>query len=309
MIDLHCDALLLADSEGRLKGQVTVEKLKRGGALAQCFAVFLPPARACSYEAFLDRVSCYRRLLARESALAPARSAEELFKNKERKKISAILTVEGAGFLKGREAGWEELFSLGVRMTSLTWNHPNYLGFPCSEDPQRDALGLTKAGEEAVERMQALGILLDVSHLSRGGFARAAEILRAPFVASHSCCYELCPHPRNLRDDQLRLLGERGGVMGLNYYAPFLRRGGEEAALGDLLAHARHVVRVAGIEALALGSDFDGIDRPVFFGDWAGIGIWREALIKEFGSEGAERICVRNFLRVWKEAERSVGSC
>ncbi len=307
VIDLHCDALSLADENGVLRGQVTVEKMKRGGALAQCFAVFVPPDQEQSaYGNYLAAVSRFYKLLEREKKeLSLALSPEDVLNNEKNGKISAVLTVEGAAFLEGRERGLEEAYALGVRMLSLTWNHPNFLGFPCSLEEREDALGLTRAGEETVEKMQELGILLDVSHLSRGGFERVARLCRKPFLASHSCCYALCPHPRNLRDDQLRLLGETGGVVGLNYYSRFLRPGASQSQIADLLTHARHIVNVAGIEALALGSDFDGIDTPVSFGDWAGMEEWTRALSREFSPREAEKICRENFLRLWKEAGRA----
>ena len=101
-------------------------------------------------------------------------------------------------------------------------------------------------------------MMVDVSHLSDGGFWDVADILSTPFVASHSNCRALCPHPRSLTDKMLRTLSDHGGVVGLNFCPAFLD-GTEKSTVSAMLAHLRHMIRVGGIDCVALGTDFDGI--------------------------------------------------
>ena len=110
-----------------------------------------------------------------------------------------------------------------------------------------------------IEQMNDKGMIIDVSHLSDGGFWDCIRYSRAPIAASHSNARMLCRHPRNLTDEMLRALGEKGGVAGVNFYSPFLREKGR-AQLSDLVLHIRHMVNCAGEDAVALGSDFDGFD-------------------------------------------------
>ncbi len=114
--------------------------------------------------------------------------------------------------------------------------------------------GLTTLGEEAVAEMERLGMLVDVSHLSSAGFDHVAGISTRPFVATHSSCHALCPHPRNLTDDQLRDVADSGGVVGINSFGGFLST--DEPSLDDYLAHIEHAVAVAGPVAVGLGCDF-----------------------------------------------------
>ena len=115
------------------------------------------------------------------------------------------------------------LYDRGVRMIALTWNYENSIGFPNSADPELHASN-SPFGFEVVERMGELGMIVDVSHLSEGGFFDVAEAVKGPFAASHSCARALCGHSRNLTDRQLRVLGDHGGVCGVNFYSSFSHR-------------------------------------------------------------------------------------
>ncbi len=308
VLDLHCDALSRLDRNGELTGEVSVEKMCRGGALGQCFAIFgdwrALAENGGAYSFYCEGIKKYKNMLCRYGdRLAPALCPTEVEKNASEGKISAVLTVEGGEFLEGKLSRVEEAYREGVRMITLTWNYPNALGFPNADDPFLDSLPLTEFGSRAVETMQALGILVDLSHLNQGGFFHAASLCKKPFVCSHSCCRSLCAHRRNLTDDQLRRIGRTGSVVGLNYYSRFLRENGEISYLEDLLAHAFYIVNTAGEDALALGSDFDGRDTPLEFGDWEGVPRLMDALTKRFGASVAEKIGKGNFLRVWREAQ------
>ncbi len=193
-----------------------------------------------------------------------------------------------------------ELYADGVRMMSLTWNYENCMGFPQSDDPEVMQKGLKPFGIEAIRYMADLGIVVDVSHLSRGGFYDVAKHAKAPFIASHSCADALCACGRNLTDDQLRMLGDQGGVCGVNYYSKFLKPTEEVSRIGDIVEHMVYIKNKAGIDAVAMGSDFDGIECELEYKDYAGMPLIVEAMSKVFSDDEIDKICAGNALRVFK---------
>ena len=166
--------------------------------------------------------------------------------------------------------------------------------------------GLTEKGREFVAEMERLGMIPDVSHLSDAGFYDVLEVTRKPFVASHSNARSVCRCTRNLSDEMIRRLAERGGCMGLNFCADFLREVpvGEEnpGTIGDIVRHARHIVSVGGMEVLGLGSDFDGIDTHAELpGVQAMDRLW-DALHKAgFRESDIDKIFYENVLRVYRD--------
>lgn len=296
IFDLHCDSLL-AD----LKGSVTLDKLVKAKAAGQCFAVFINKARVKDQWAFFEeKRAVLLKALEENGGVSLTLTPGEAKNNLENKKVSAVLTLEDADLVGGSAEGFDRLYAEGVRMASLIWNYPNCIGYPNSDDPSSDALTLTDFGRTAVEKMNALGMIIDVSHLNRGGFWDVTEISKKPVAASHSCCDALRRHSRNLDDAQLRRLGETGGVVGINYYSRFLKEDGDMTQTEDILRHVTHAVNVAGIESVALGSDFDGIDTPVSFGGPEGYPELIAALEKRFAASQVELIAYKNFLRVWE---------
>ena len=186
---------------------------------------------------------------------------------------------------------------------SLTWNYENSVAYPTSEDPEIMKKGLKPFGLEAIARMNELGMIIDVSHLNDAGIFDVLKHSKKPIVASHSNARGLCNHRRNLTDEMLKLLGENGGLTGLNYCAPFMS---EEAAKNnmttcdDIVRHALYIKNKAGIDAVAFGSDFDGIGNELDFGDYSGMPKVIAALEKHFTADEIEKIC-------WKNAYRVIG--
>lgn len=169
-----------------------------------------------------------------------------------------LLAVEGLDLLaEAGAAGAEELFRLGVRSLGLFWNNDNWLGCGAAALGPADK-GLTAAGQNFVCWAEERGFLLDWAHASAGSFWQGAALCSKPLFVSHACCAELCPHRRNLTDEQLRALGQSGGWLGITLAPVFLRQTGR-AELADVVQHIRHAVNVAGEAAVGLGSDFDGV--------------------------------------------------
>lgn len=317
-IDLHCDTIELGHShilqEGRR--QISLSKLQEGGAWAQFFALCPPFADSAGRAGQrYDSRDCYRRLLAvfkqemaeNADAISHVKRFAEFASLMAQGRIGAVLTVEDAVVLEDELAFLDTLYADGVRLITLTWNHENGLGYPHSADASRMALGLKPFGKDAVRRMNELGVVVDVSHLSDGGVRDVACISSAPFVASHSCARALCEHTRGLSDAMLHVLGDKGCVVGLNFNPPFVRPGSSFITAADLAQHALHIRDKAGIEALAFGSDFDGFfpNSSLSFGDYDGMPLLAAELEKYFTPAEMDLICSGNVLRllrdVWKD--------
>lgn len=303
--------------------QLDFLRLREAGASAQCFAVFLD-REACEQRG----VSPWRRyeqlrdfffavLKKNEDVVRSVRTAEELADAERDGAVGAILTVEG-GELLGGEAGDENgelhgggagvqnsgcldalharllrMWEDGVRLLTLTWNYENCLGHPNGSKG-----GLKRAGYEAVACMQELGMVVDVSHLSDRGFWDVMAAAKKPVAASHSCARSLCGHQRNLTDEQLRAIGKNGGIVGLNFHAPFLKENGVSGSVEEAAYHLRHIISCAGSEAAAFGSDYDGMQGAPEWGGCEGMPRLIEALSSYFDADTMEKICYRNAARL-----------
>ena len=313
-IDLHCDTLLTMRQENcgldNAPGHIDLDKLANGGSMLQCFADFIPSHDFAEkigvseepWDFFLQQTERFERETARfPDRLRPVRRMEELRQNRALGLVSAMLTVEDAACVDGKLERLHIMYDRGVRIIALTWNYENCIGFPNSPDPALHAKGLKEFGFEMLEEMGRLGMLADVSHLSEGGFWDVARENKKPFIASHSCARALCDHSRNLTDEQLRALGDKGGVCGVNFYSRFLRPDAAYTANEDILRHMEYIANHAGIEAVAFGSDFDGIDCTLEMRDYSGLAHLSELIADRFGSDNAEKIFYRNTLRVFTD--------
>jgi membrane dipeptidase len=275
-IDMHCDTLTLAAARGETtmyeltNSMLDVRRSKDAGTLAQFFAVFFPPREtfgrvgidaADDAEYFARCHSVFTATLKEHSdAIKSAYSAGDIRDNEAAGAVSALLTLEDGRVIDGKLENFAHYHGLGVRLISLTWNSENCFGWPNSPDPELMARGLKPFGVEAVREMNRLGVIIDVSHLSDGGFWDVSRHSEKPFVASHSNARALSPHRRNLTDDMIRALAERGGIAGINYYPLFLNEdASNRSATAELTArHVVHIINTGGEDAAALGSDWDG---------------------------------------------------
>ncbi len=323
--DMHCDTIseiLTRQNSGEdcsLRSNslhVDLERMIKSGYLIQNFALFVQ-TRKCEkspWNAVCDLYEVYKQELAvNEDVLAPVLAYEDIERNRTEGKLSAMLTVEEGAVCGGDLQKLHMLYDMGVRMMTLTWNFPNELAWPNINMDGEVKLyvpdvthGLTETGREFVACMNELGMIVDVSHMSDAGFYDVLECSTKPFVASHSNARTICGCVRNLTDDMIRKLAERGGCMGLNFCADFLEQMPEGAAnpgtIAAVVRHARHIVNVGGIEVLGLGSDFDGIDTHKELPGAQSMGLLWEALHKGGFTEGQlEKIFAGNVLRVYRE--------
>ena len=169
-------------------------------------------------------------------------------------KIGALMSIEEGGVL-GDLDKLKQAYQDGVRLITLTWNYPNGLGEPhCGEQHKK----LTPKGIEFVEAMQDLGIIVDCSHLNDAGTEQLGDILDVPFIASHSNAREVTAHTRNLSDNLIKLIANKGGVIGLNFAQSFLGTS-PVSRIEDIVKHGLYLINKGGEDVVALGTDFDGI--------------------------------------------------
>ncbi len=315
-VDLHCDTIVCevmqSHGEKRLRsnptGHLDLERLKKAGSLVQAFALYIDkyPSREGYFDddagpwAFFNAAADWfdREMADNSDLVAPIDKYADIAKNAAEGKISALLTVEDGVPVEGSLERLDEMYRRGVRLITITWNYENSLGFPNRTDPEK---GLKPFGIEALGRMNELGIIADTSHLSDAGFWDIVKYTKKPFVASHSNAKALCPIYRNLTDDMLRALAGRGGVTGLNFCPEFLVENSDHAYIKDLVRHARHIADVAGVETVALGSDFDGIGGWLEFKDCAGLPLIEEGMHGAFTAREVDMITHENALRVFRD--------
>jgi len=287
------------------QGHSDIPRLLEGGVTAQVFALFVP-TRELSAGPFrytmhlLD--AFFKELEEAGGQMLLATSPAHIRRAKEEGKLAAVLSIEGAEGIEEDLALLRILHRLGVRMVGLAWSRRNKAADGVSESGPDE--GLTEFGRELVRELNRLGIIIDVSHLAPRGVAEVLELSEAPVVASHSNAYALCPHYRNLTDEQIKGIADKGGVVGVTFVPHFLTPGEEEASIEHLLDHIDHIVKVAGVEHVGLGSDFEGFhnspprgleDATCYPHITAGL------LRRGYDEEAVEKIMGGNFLRVFEE--------
>ena len=263
MIDLHCDTIMkLIDhpSSGDLyrnTWKIDIEKLQKAHSKVQDFALFInlgetndPYGR---YESM--RNLCISQIHYYGEHIQHVLSYQDIESVYEYGKIGALMSIEEGGVLDGDLDKLKQAYQDGVRLITLTWNYPNGLGEPhCGEQHKK----LTSKGVEFVEAMQDLGIIVDCSHLNDGGTEQLGEILDVPFIASHSNAREVTAHTRNLPDNLIKLIANKGGVIGLNFAQAFLGTS-PISRIEDIVKHGLYLINKGGEDVVALGTDFDGI--------------------------------------------------
>lgn len=309
-IDLHCDTISALFEQNKTLAEndlsVGIPTLRQGGVFCQFFAMYVRLQEFATPELAFKRVQEMYAVFLREmetnsGSICFARSAQELAANRRNGKISAFLTVEEGGICGGDIGRLYTLYKMGVRLITLTWNFENVLGYPNSDDTAVMSQGLKPFGFEFVQTMNRLGMLVDVSHLSDGGFWDVARCSSKPFVASHSNARAVRDFRRNLTDAQLRALAEKGGVTGINFFHRFLGYD-ETGSVSQMVEHIKHIKKVAGIDVLAIGSDFDGFSGPCEIKNSAELVKIPEALTQAgFTDDEIDKICYKNALRVIKD--------
>ena len=263
MIDLHCDTIMqLLDHPDsgdlyRNTWKIDIEKLQKAHSKVQDFALFINLGKTNDpygrYEEM--RNLCTTQIHLYGEHIQHVLSYQDVESVYESGKIGALMSIEECGVLGGDLDKLKQAYQDGVRLITLTWNYPNGLGEPhCGEQHKK----LTSKGIEFVEAMQDLGIIVDCSHLNDAGTEQLGDILDVPFVASHSNAREVTPHTRNLPDNLIKLIANKGGVIGLNFAQSFLGTS-PVSRIEDIVKHGLYLINKGGEDVVALGTDFDGI--------------------------------------------------
>lgn len=324
-IDMHCDTLSVGMKEHKKciteleNSMADIEHLEQSGVAAQFFAMFLPQQNMPEWfglqempelEVLLYKMyDIFRKTLKKnENRMAFAQSYKEMQENLQIGKMSAFLTMENACVVNGSMENLKKYHDMGVGLMTLTWNDANCFGQSHSKDKSLMQKGLTDFGKEAILYMNELGIMIDVSHLSDGGFYDVVQISKKPFVASHSNCRELALSTRNLTDDMIRLLAEKGGVAGINFEPTFLNINQEDSCsrISLMCDHIQHFIKIGGVECVGIGTDFDGISGQFEIKDCTQMYLLFDELHRRGINEGTiEKIAFKNVARVIKDSMKA----
>jgi membrane dipeptidase len=225
------------------------------------YALTAPDSSAVRVFQLIDSIQAFTKRHPKEVLFST--SAADLRRAKKDGKIAVFIGVEGGHAIRGSLDTLRVLAAKGVRYMTLTWNNGNSWAGAARGVNGTSTAGLTEFGKEVVRTMNDLGILVDVSHVSRQTFYDAIAASRVPVIASHSSSRALTDVPRNLDDDQLRAVAKNGGVVNVNFYSDFVRtsgKSGDPVPFSVLIDHFDHIAKVAGVDHVGIGSDFDGID-------------------------------------------------
>ena len=311
--------------DGDGDGHLDLPRMKRGNLAGGFFAIFAsadsedlpddddvnPPlsgqiSQAPALRKTLEMASLLFRI-ERESAgrFKICRTAAEIRECLAKDVMAAIFHIEGAEAIDENFKTLDVLYESGLRSLGPVWSRPNIFGhgvpfrFPSTGDTGD---GLTNAGKNLIRYCNEWRLLIDLSHLNEKGFWDVARLSRAPLVATHSNALAISASSRNLSDDQLKAIRDSGGLVGLNFATGFLREDGRwrtDTPLDIMVRHLDHMIKVAGENCVALGSDFDGARIPKDIGDAAGLPNLIEALReRQYGEKLIAKIAHENWLGV-----------
>ncbi len=321
-IDMHCDTIAQI-AQLRRQGkkislnqnelQLDIRRMKEANYIMQTFALFIDkgttdyPLEDCME--LLDLF--YTEMEKNKDWIRVVTSAKQIEENEREGRMSALLSIEEGGVCLGRTDLLRNFYRLGVRLITLTWNYENEIGFP-NKVMERTPFGMPEtvngkkeAGTLFLEEMEQLGMLIDVSHLGDKGFYDVYKYTRKPLIASHSNARAICGHVRNLTDDMIRMIAQRGGVIGINFAAGFtqyVEKKGEMGTIDGLIQHMKHIAAIGGIDCIGFGSDFDGIPRIIEMDECSMMPILAHRMEKAgFSEEEVEKICYKNMMRLIQE--------
>ena len=321
VVDTHCDTLKCLfneftkprDSMWDLRegmgmrsnlGHLDIPRMIEGGVSCQVFAVSSERSRTPAFplRTAMMMIERFYRECKSIPELEPVTTYDEIIDSKRRGKVSGLLSIEGADVIEGRIEMLGVFHRLGVRMVGLVHSLRNQLADGVTD--RRTGGGLSELGVQAVEELDRLGMIIDISHLNDQGFWDVMEHTENPVIASHSNARAVCDHPRNMTDEMIQAMADKGGVMGMNFAPPFVHP--VEATLGGVVDHMDHIVDLVGPDHVGLGSDYDGIPyTPKGLEDVSKMpDITRELVKRGYGKEDIVKILGGNHLRLIKNVAR-----
>ncbi|HZK34044.1 MAG TPA: dipeptidase, partial [Bacillota bacterium] len=284
------------------KTHISIDGLRDGMVGMQFFACWISPKTRyhSSLKRGLNLIHTYDNMLKlHDEIFHPILSYRDIWDAHKQGRIGAMLTVEGGDILEAEISNLRILYKLGVRSLTLTWNYRNELADGVLEDKSNG--GLSSFGYLVVQEMNHMGMLVDLSHISKKGFYDVLEVSRKPIAATHSNAYKVASHPRNLTDSQIRAVADNKGIIGVNFYPAFLTDG-NKATVKDIISHIEHMAKIGGIDVIGFGSDFDGIENTPegIVGPEGFKLIINDLLRLNYSEDDVKKIAHGNFKRVLK---------
>lgn len=324
LVDLHSDAtrhlLTGANLAGETRHQTDIPKLQRGRVNVQFFVIWANPKKVPRNAYYTYSKKELDALLAffqkNQKFIELATSTKDIYRITASGRIAALIGIEGAHAIDDKNpdvvlARLKEFYDAGARYMSLTWNNTNSLADSAQDASRgrRKHRGLSPLGERVVREMIRLGMMVDISHVSPDTFQDIINIaseFHVPVIASHSNAKTLCSHFRNLTDGQIQAVGESGGIIGVNFHSPFLTRT-HRSRIHDVVNHIHYIKQLAGVEHVAIGSDYDGLITPAAGLEHAGK---MQNLLHALSQRGYSRkeldqIAGLNFMRVFGKVEEA----
>ncbi len=353
VVDGHNDVIYESIFPGKNIGQrigtgaTDLPRLREGGVDVQVFAVWSDDAKwkSGAFKHANDQIDALEKMIAENAdKISLAKSSRDIEAILKSGKIVALIGVEGGNMIEGKIDNLVRLYTRGAKYLTLTWNYNlSWASCAAMESGRMNPKdkGLTVEGRAIIRKMNALGMMVDLSHGGEQTFYDVLATTTKPILVSHSNAYELCPHFRNLKDAQLEALKKNGGVVGVNFYSGFLDPSYEtrlkdlyvgkfgdkgdttlstwsmyeklpkelqrqaDAPLSKLLDHIDYLVKKVGIDHVAVGSDFDGIESsPQGLEDVSKFPLLTKALLERgYTKTDVAKIMGQNFLRILKENE------
>jgi len=312
VIDLHNDVMEVISgsnftyqlSDRHTTNHTDIPRFRDGGVDAQVFSIWISPTtyQATAYFStamkFLDTLKAQAVRNPKDLGLVfRSDSVDALVRQK---KIAGIVVIEGGHCLEDKLENLLALYNAGARIMTITWNNSTSWAVS-AQDSRADAVGLNDFGKQVVRTMDSLGMIIDVSHVGRKTVEDILATSKNPIIASHSGAYALRNHYRNLTDTQIRAIAQRGGVIGVVFYPTFLVSSGS-ARLENVLQHMDYIKNLVGVDYIALGSDFDGIETtPVGLENVTKFPAITEALLQRgYSRDDVRKILGGNFMRVFR---------
>ena len=293
-----------------------IARLKAGGVKAQFWSVYVSADTEKTGDSLLqtmEQIDVVHRMVRRyPETFELADTADDIERIVKAGKIASMLGIEGGYSIQESLPILRRLYGQGCRYMTLT--HSKSLAWADSAtDEPRTRNGLSPFGEEVIAEMNRLGMLIDLSHVSVSTMKRSLEISKAPVIFSHSSARSINDHARNVNDEVLRLTAKNGGVVMVNFYSGFITPTGQLkknhkdlGTLSDVVDHIEHIIKVAGIDHVGIGADFDGVGRlPVGLEDVSTYPrITQELLNRGHKQAAIHKILGGNVLRVLRAAEK-----
>ncbi len=265
----------------------------------QIFAAFidrnediLPPFDRCN-----ELIDCYHKEINKNTdKISHCTDYSDISTAINQNKVAAILSIEGGDALAGKIENLDYFYKRGARVLTLTWNYDNEISGSIGET---DSMGLTKFGKEVVAKMNQIGMLIDVSHISHTGFWDVIEATKKPIAATHSNAYSLRNHKRNLTDEQIMAIIKNNGFIGINLYSEFLTD--KDCSVADVIRHIEYILSLGGENNIGFGTDFDGMDDlPKDIRGIADISKIPDELLRlGYPDKLIDKITYKNFLRLF----------